>query len=106
MVGWIRPQFSGVAWLIAASTLSAAAAWADPPPQDKAQEKEKPKPAAAATGKPEGEALYAIPGGDPPQAFVPRRPRSVEDQRQIEATRDFSVARALEDQRAWAEAIA
>ncbi len=35
-----------------------------------------------------------------------RTPRTVEDQRQVEALRDFSTARALEDQRAWSDAIA
>jgi tetratricopeptide (TPR) repeat protein len=50
--------------------------------------------------------MFALPGEDPPREFVPKQPRTVEQRRLIEAVRDYGVARALEDQHAWNEAIA
>ncbi len=41
---------------------------------------------------------------DPPPPFVPLKPRTVEDERQIDAVRLYSAARSLEDQRRWTEA--
>jgi tetratricopeptide (TPR) repeat protein len=74
------------------------AAWADPP--------ETPKTAPAPGPKADRAAEFAIPGEDPPQAFVPSRPMTVEDRKRIEALTDYSAARALEDQNAWSDAIA
>jgi len=100
MVGSIRPRISGLSCFAIATGFLACAAWADPPPQTKS------KPAdAAAANEPKGSAIYALPGEDPPEAFVPLHPRTVEDQRQIEALRDYSAARAFEDRRAWSDAI-
>ncbi len=45
------------------------------------------------------------PGDDPSPPFVPLRPTTVDDRRRIEAVRLYSAARALEDQRAWSDAV-
>ena len=42
---------------------------------------------------------------EPAQPFVPLRPSTVDDRRRIEAVRLYSAARALEDQRAWSDAV-
>ncbi|AGA29642.1 tetratricopeptide repeat protein [Singulisphaera acidiphila] len=100
MVWLIRPRSAGLSCIAVALGFVACAAWADPPLDAK------PEPATTVANQPKGAALYGLPGEDPPEAFVPRTPRTVEDQRQVEALRDFSTARALEDQRAWSDAIA
>jgi len=51
-------------------------------------------------------AFFTLPGEDAPGLFVPEHPRSVEDQRHIEAVRDYSAARAMEDQKKWSDSIA
>jgi tetratricopeptide (TPR) repeat protein len=51
-------------------------------------------------------AAFILPGEDPPQPFVPLRPRTVEERKRVEAVVAFSVARGLEDRRQWTEAIA
>ncbi|HEV3168220.1 MAG TPA: tetratricopeptide repeat protein [Isosphaeraceae bacterium] len=43
--------------------------------------------------------------GGMPQPFVPLHPRSVEDQKRVEAVKDYAAARALEDRRMLPEAI-
>lgn len=107
MVWSIRPRSSGVSCIAVALGFVACAAWADPPSDPKPATAASPAPAPASTpAEPKGAALYGLPGEDAPEAFVPRTPRTVEDQRQVEALRDFSTARALEDQRAWSDAIA
>lgn len=65
-------------------------------------------PAAGAQqpAKPDVASLFSQPGDEPPQPFIPLHPRSVEDRQQTEAMRLYSAARALEDQRSWAEAVA
>lgn len=50
-------------------------------------------------------AEYALPGEDPPAAFVPRTPRTVAEQNRVEATRLYVEARAQEDRRHFTEAI-
>jgi len=50
--------------------------------------------------------FFGQPGDDPPRAFVPLRPSTVDDRRRNEAVRLYSAARALEDQRAWSDAVA
>src|SRR5689334_16998027 len=65
---------------------------ADDPPQEKGREKPR----------------VRVPVGpleDEPQPFVPLHPRTVDDQREIEALQDYTAARALEDRRMWNEAI-
>jgi tetratricopeptide (TPR) repeat protein len=42
---------------------------------------------------------------DEPQSFVPLHPRTVADQREIEALQDYAAARSLEDRRMFNEAI-
>jgi tetratricopeptide (TPR) repeat protein len=49
---------------------------------------------------------FAQPGDDLPRPFVPLRPSTVDDRRRIEAVRLYAAARALEDQRAWSDAVA
>ncbi|HEY2154996.1 MAG TPA: tetratricopeptide repeat protein, partial [Isosphaeraceae bacterium] len=58
----------------------------------------KPDPAPKTAG-------YALPGEDPPAAFVPRTPRTVAEQKKLEATRLYVEARALEDQRQPTRAV-
>jgi len=50
--------------------------------------------------------FFNQPGDDPPRPFVPLRPSTVDDRRRIEAVRLYSAARALEDRRQWADAVA
>ena len=49
--------------------------------------------------------FFAQPGEDPPRPFVPLRPSTVDDRRRTEAVRLYIAARALEDQRAWSDAV-
>lgn len=48
---------------------------------------------------------YGLPGEDPPAAFVPKTPRTVAEQRHVEATRLYVEARAQEDRREFTAAI-
>ena len=48
---------------------------------------------------------YALPGEDVPRPFVPAKPRTVAEQRRVEALRHYATARALEDRRQFREAI-
>ncbi len=48
---------------------------------------------------------FALPGEDPPRAFVPARPRTVEEQRRVESLRYYAIARALEERRQFNDAI-
>ncbi len=48
---------------------------------------------------------FGLPGEDPPRAFVPAKPRSVDDQKHVESLRYYAAARALEDDRQFADAI-
>ena len=50
--------------------------------------------------------FYSQPGDDPPRAFVPLRPSSTDDRRRLEVVRLYSTGRALEDRRAWTDAVA
>jgi len=70
--------------------------WGDDPKPSK------PVEAPAAKTAP---ADFALPGEDPPAVFVPKTPRSVEDQKKVEAVRLFAEARSLEDRRQLSEAI-
>jgi tetratricopeptide (TPR) repeat protein len=51
-------------------------------------------------------AFFAQPGDDPPRPFVPLRASTVADRNRLEAVRLYSAARALEDRRAWSDAVA
>ena len=50
--------------------------------------------------------FFAQPGDDPPRPFVPLRPSTTDDRRRLEVVRLYSAGRALEDRRAWADAVA
>ena len=50
--------------------------------------------------------FFAQPGDDPPRAFVPLRPSTTDDRRRLEVVRLYSAGRALEDRRAWTDAVA
>jgi tetratricopeptide (TPR) repeat protein len=64
-------------------------------------------PQAKAPEKAEDRAkLFALPGEDPPQPFVPIKPRTVEDRRLLEAASEYTAARALEERHALPDAIA
>jgi tetratricopeptide (TPR) repeat protein len=96
IVGSVRALLPGVACaLILALPPSRAADKPDAAPKD-----------ADAASKADRARMFALPDEDPPREFVPLHPRTVEKQREIEAVRDYGVARALEDQHAWNESIA
>ena len=61
-------------------------------------------PASEPTPKP-SPADYGLPGEDPPRAFVPAKPRTVEEQKQVESLRYYAVARAQEERRQFSDAI-
>ena len=67
------------------------------------------KPASAA-GPPasrfELSQFFAQPGDDPPGPFVPLRPSTLDDRRRLEVVRLYIAGRALEDRRAWTDAVA
>lgn len=110
MVRSVRIQAVGLASLLTLScalTTRGDEPTTPTPPADAS----KPKTAAAATPDMDAKSLaerarlFIQPAEDYPQPFVPLHPRTVEDRKQIEVMRDFSVARALEDRRAWSDAI-
>src|ERR1017187_3898182 len=49
--------------------------------------------------------FFAQPGDDPPRPFVPLRPSTLDDRRRLEAVRLYIAGRALEDRRAWTDAV-
>ena len=69
------------------------------------------KPAAPAAGadpartRADRARNFTLPGEDPPQPFLPLRPRTVEDRARVEALGEYCTARALEDRRDWTAAI-
>ena len=65
----------------------------------------KPKPPATDPEARPAPADFALPGEDPPRAFVPARPRTVEEQKRVESLRYYAAARALEDRRQFNDAI-
>ncbi|WP_422930487.1 tetratricopeptide repeat protein [Singulisphaera sp. PoT] len=100
MVGLLHPRVLALAWTIGIALLPAST-WAEPPADAKpANSKPQDTPRAQVQAE-----TYALPGEDAPGHFVPKNPRSVDERRTIDAVRDFSTARALEDQRAWSEAV-
>ena len=48
---------------------------------------------------------FILTGEELPSPFVPLKPRTVEDRKQVEATTAYGVARALEGRREWTQAI-
>ena len=73
----------------------------DPKPSPATAPGPKPKPPAARVDPAE----FALPGEDPPAAFVPKSPRTVAQQKAIEAIRLYTEARAQEDRGDLAGAI-
>jgi tetratricopeptide (TPR) repeat protein len=85
-----------VALALALAGFNLTTAWADDPkPKAPAKPADKPSPAD-----------FGLPGEDPPAAFVPRAPRTVAQQKQVEALRLYTEARALEDEGDLVRAIA
>ena len=81
MVGSFRRILLGLAWLPPATLVASRdGSSADPHPAV-------PAPGAAGRAGAEADAriLFALPGEDPPQPFVPLHPQTVEDRQQIEA---------------------
>ncbi len=79
-------------------------AGAEPADTPKAEDKDKAK-AQSKDSSQTGRPVYALPGEDPPAPFVPVKPRTVEDRKLIEATSEYSAARALEERHELADAI-
>jgi tetratricopeptide (TPR) repeat protein len=50
--------------------------------------------------------FFAQPGDEPPRPFVPLRPSTTDDRRRLEVVRLYAAGRALEDRRAWNDAVA
>lgn len=107
MVRSIRPLALGLTCFLTAGSLPPTRALGDPPRTDSPEKG--PKRSGTTRNKEGAKDIragsFALPGEDPPQPFVPLQPRSVQDRKKIEAVTAFSVARALEDQRKWPEAI-
>jgi tetratricopeptide (TPR) repeat protein len=87
---------------------------ADDKPQPQAKAADRKDAAVAGPAKPSARLsgrlselsdYFSQPGDDPPRAFVPLRPATVDDRRRIEAVRLYSAARALEDLRRWTDAV-
>jgi tetratricopeptide (TPR) repeat protein len=91
-------------WLLPGLTVILAAA-ALRPSSVRADDQPSPKPAEGVKALDDLPGRFNLPGEDPPAPFVPRRPRSVEDQKRIEAIRNYSTARALEFHRSLSDAI-
>ena len=64
-----------------------------------------PKPIPADQGSRLSPADFALPGEDPPKAFVPAHPRTVEEQNRLESLRYYATARAQEERRQFGDAI-
>ena len=93
MVGPTRLVLLGIA--LGVTLGSTRVGWADDPkPEAKPQPQEKVDPAD-----------FIQRGEDVPAPFVPKTPRTVDDQKQVEATRLYAEARSLEDRRQLSEAI-
>jgi tetratricopeptide (TPR) repeat protein len=72
------------------------------PGQENGQTAVTPRPAPSSDGAP---GFLGQPGDEGAVPFVPLRPSTVDDRRKLEAVRLYTAARALEDQRAWSDAV-
>jgi tetratricopeptide (TPR) repeat protein len=97
MVWSMRRLLPGMLAILAAAALRPASVLAD--------DQSSPKPAVGVKATEDLPGRFDLPGEEPPAPFVPRRPRSVEEQKQIEAIRDYSAARALEFRRSLSDAV-
>ncbi len=95
MVGPFRRLVALLALASASPSVGGAVAFDDPAP----------KPAGPDASPRLAPADYGLPGEDPPRAFVPAHPRSVEEQRRVESLRHYAAARAFEERRQLSEAI-
>lgn len=104
---------SGVGWADSAKAQDppAAAPEAEAPEGDEApktdekpEAKENSEAEEKADEKPKATDSMTLPDGEVIQPFVPLHPRTVEDREETEVVRLFSVARALEARRAFADA--
>lgn len=93
--------------------LAKVAAGASPSSPDGPAQDQPPAAAAAGVGKAAQAdskldigAFYKQPGDDTPRPLVPLHASTVDDRQRTEAIRLYSAARALEDQRSFAEAVA
>ncbi|WP_240907079.1 tetratricopeptide repeat protein [Paludisphaera rhizosphaerae] len=91
---------------LACSSAGVGRSWAQAPAPNVAEEPKAQAPAAEqAKPKPDLSELFDRPGNDPPKPFVPMNPQTVEDRNRVEAVRLYSAARALEDRRAFNDAV-
>ncbi len=67
--------------------------------------KSNPKPASTDSPTNLPSTDFGLPGEDPPKEFVPAHPRTVEQQKQVEALRYYAMGRALEERRQFTAAI-
>jgi tetratricopeptide (TPR) repeat protein len=64
------------------------------------------RPVSASKPRPDVAAPFSQPGDDVPRPFVPLQARTVDDRQRTEAVRLYTAARALEDQKAFNDAVA
>ncbi|HWE38974.1 MAG TPA: tetratricopeptide repeat protein, partial [Isosphaeraceae bacterium] len=95
----IGPRRLGMLALAAACGIVPPALLAGDDPKPKPKDTDAPKAEAGPKGG------FPVTGEDPPQPFVPLKPRTAREQARVEALHDYAAARALEDQRRWAEAL-
>jgi tetratricopeptide (TPR) repeat protein len=106
MVRSIRLLALVLAWTVAALTAPCARADDKPTSAPAEQTGKKPDQKAGAGSAADRAQFYLLLGEDPAQPYVPLKPRTVEERKHLDAVLDYGVARALEDRRNWAEAIA
>ena len=70
-----------------------------------AQEAKPPGAEAPKEGRLDVSEFFAQPGDEPPRPFVPLRPTTTIDRRRLEVVRLYAAGRALEDRRAWNDAV-
>lgn len=93
---------------LACCSAGAGRSWGQTPDEKPAAPKAEAAPAQVAEPakpRPDVSELFDRQGDDPPKPFVPLNPQTVEDRNRVEAVRLYSAARALEDRRAFAEAV-
>ncbi|MDX2038905.1 MAG: tetratricopeptide repeat protein [Isosphaeraceae bacterium] len=96
---WIQSLFLTALWAGVGGTQTVDSPATKPPT-------EAAKPDAPTADRPISPEEYALPGENPPRAFVPKTPLSVEERREIETIRLFTIARSQEYERRFRDAIA
>lgn len=74
-------------------------------PATKAEAPQTQTPTPAPTARPDLSKIPGLQGEDPPDPFVPRKPRTVEDRKWLDSLREYTAARSQEDRRQWAQAV-